>query len=77
MLWNKKLFSCFRIAFIDGVIISVPASGEVDREFESTKDFKFGMCCFSTKNTALGSKSKVMLAQNHDSVFEWSDMLFQ
>ena len=39
-----------------------------------TKDYKIGICCFSTKNTALRNKSKDWLAQNQDRMSEWSDM---
>jgi hypothetical protein len=39
-----------------------------------TKDYKIGICCFSTKHTALRRKSKDWLAQNQDNVSEWSDM---
>ena len=49
----------------------------VDREFEpqsgQTKDFKIGICCFSTKHATLRSKSKDWLARNQDNVSEWSD----
>ena len=46
----------------------------VDRGFEPghVKDYKIGICLFSTKHGAL--KSKSWLAQNQDNVFEWSDM---
>ena len=50
----------------------------VDREFEScpgqSKDYKIGICCFSSKNTALKSKSKDWLSLNEDDVYEWSDV---
>jgi hypothetical protein len=39
-----------------------------------TKDYKIGMCCFSTKNTALRRKSKDWLARNRDNLSEWSDI---
>jgi len=39
-----------------------------------TKDCKIGICCFSTKNAALRSKSKDWLARNQNNVSEWSDM---
>jgi hypothetical protein len=39
-----------------GVMVSVLASGAVDRGFVprsgQTKDYKIGICCFSTKNAA-------------------------
>ena len=37
-----------------------------------TKDYIIGICCFSTKNTALEIKSKDQLAQNQDNI--WSDL---
>ena len=59
-------------------MVSVLASSVVDRGFESrsglTKDYKIGLCCFSTKHTALRRKSKDGLARNQDNVHEWSDM---
>ena len=39
-----------------------------------TKDYKIGICCFSTKHAALRSKSKDWLAQNQNNVSEWSNM---
>jgi hypothetical protein len=39
-----------------------------------TKDYKIGICCFSTKHAALRSKSKDWLARNQNNVSEWSDM---
>jgi hypothetical protein len=36
---------------------------EVDRGTEQTKDYQFGICCFSAKHTALRKKSKDLLAQ--------------
>ena len=42
---------------IGGVMVSVLASGLVDRGFEprsgKTKDYCIGICCFSTKHVAL------------------------
>jgi hypothetical protein len=59
---------------IGGVIISVLTSSAVDRGFEprsgQTKDYKIGICCFSTKHAALRRKSKDWLAQNQDDVSE-------
>ena len=63
---------------IGGVMVSVLASGAVDRGFESwsgqSKDYKIGICCFSAKHAALRRKSKDWLARNQKNVFEWSDM---
>ena len=38
------------------------------------KDYKIGICCFSSKHTALRRKSKDWLALNQDNVSEWGDM---
>jgi hypothetical protein len=64
--------------FIGGVMVSVLASNVVDRGFEpqlgQIKDYKNGICCFSTiKQAALRKKSKNWLAQNQNNVSEWSD----
>jgi hypothetical protein len=59
-------------------MVSVLASSVVDRGFEpqsgQTKDYKIGICCFSTKHTALRSRSKDWLARNQNNVSEWPDM---
>jgi hypothetical protein len=38
-----------------------------------TKDYKTGLCCFSTKHVTLKSKSKDWLARNQDHVSERSN----
>ena len=47
---------------ISGVMVSVLASSAVDRGFEprsgQAKDYKIGICCFSTKHAELRRKSK-------------------
>jgi hypothetical protein len=59
-------------------MISVLALSSVDHGFEprsgQTKDFRIGICCFSTKHAALRRKSKDWLARNQNNVSEWSDM---
>ena len=63
-----------------GVMVSVFASIAVDCRFEyelmsgQTKNYKIGICCFSSMYTTLRSKSKDGLAWNQDNVSEWSDM---
>jgi hypothetical protein len=56
-------------------MVSVLASSAIDRGFEprlgQTKDYKIGICCFSTKHAALRRKSKDWLTRN---VSEWGDM---
>ena len=63
---------------LGGVMVSVLASSEVDRGFESrsgqTKYYKIGICCFSAIHAALRKKSKDWLARNHNNVSGWSDM---
>jgi hypothetical protein len=53
-------------------------SNAVGRAFDprsgQTKDYKIGICCFSTKHVALRRKSKDWLARNQDIVSEWGDM---
>ena len=59
-------------------MVSVLASSAVDRGFEprsgQTKDYKIGICCFSTKHTALRRKNKDWLARNQNDVSQWSHM---
>jgi hypothetical protein len=59
-------------------MVSVLASSAVDRGFElrsgQTRDYAIGICCFSSKHTALRSKSKDRLARNQNNMSEWSDM---
>jgi hypothetical protein len=38
------------------------------------KDYKIGICCFSTKWAALTKKSKDGFARSHDNVSEWSNI---
>ena len=56
-------------------MISVMASGAVDRGFEPrsglTKDYEIGIFPFSA---AVRRKSKDWLAQNQDNVYDWGDM---
>ena len=59
-------------------MVRVHALSEVDHGFEhlsgQTKDYKIGICCFSTKQAALKRKIKDWLARNQDSVSECGDM---
>jgi hypothetical protein len=59
-------------------MVSMLVSSTVDRGFEprsgQAKDYKIGICCFSTKHAALRRKSKDWLSRNQDNVSEWSDM---
>ena len=63
---------------IGGVMVSVLASGTVDREFEprsgQTKDYKIGICCFSAKQAALRRRRKDCLVRNQNNVSECGDM---
>ena len=63
---------------ISGIMVSVLTSSAVDRGFESrsgqTKDYKIGICCFSTKHAVLRSQGKDGLAQNQVNVYELSIM---
>ena len=61
-------------------MVSVLASRAVDRGFQlrsgQIKDYKIGICCFSTKQAALRRKSKDWLDQNQDNVSEWGDDMY-
>ena len=39
-----------------------------------TKDYKIGICSFSTKHIALRRKSKDWMSRNQDNVSEWEEM---
>jgi hypothetical protein len=59
---------------IGEVMVSIFALSVIDCEIElqsyQIKDFKIGICCFSTKQVVLRRKSKDWLAQNQDNVFK-------
>jgi hypothetical protein len=54
-------------------IVGLLASSAIDYRFQprfgQTKDFKIGICCFSSKSPVLRSKSKDWWAWNRDSGF--------
>ena len=68
----------YKVAHIVGVMVCMLTSNARDRGFESwsgqTKDYKIGICCFSTKHTELRRKSKDWLAWNQNNVSEWNNM---
>jgi hypothetical protein len=72
------MFLLLKLNRICGVMVSMLASSAVDRGFEPRsvpiKDYEICICCFYAKHTALRSMSKDWLAQNEDSVSEWSHM---
>jgi hypothetical protein len=59
-------------------MVSMFTSSAVYHELEArsgqNKDYKIGICCFSTNDSALRRKSKDRLALNQDNMSEWSDM---
>ena len=59
---------------IGDVLVSMLTISVVDCEFvpqsDQTKDYKIGICCFSTKHAALRRKSKDGLSPNQDNVSE-------
>ena len=59
-------------------MVSVLASSAVNRGFEprsgKTKDYNIDICGFSVKHTAIRSKSKDWLAQNHNNISEWGNI---
>ena len=71
-------FTVYNENRINGLMVSVLVLCVVDRGFEprssQTKDYKFGIFCFSANHTALRKTSKDWLARNQNYVFEWSDM---
>jgi hypothetical protein len=58
--------------------VNIDAWTAVDHGFEprsgQTKDYKIGICCFSTKHTALRRKSKDWFTLNQNNMSKWSDM---
>jgi hypothetical protein len=70
ILWHS-----FQNYHIGSVKVNMLVSSAVERGFEprwgQAKDYKIGICCFSTKHTALRRKSKDWLAWNQDNVSEW------
>ena len=75
---HKSYKTCICLTRTGGVMVSVFVSSVEDSGFEprsgQTEDYKIGMCCFSTKHTALRRKSKDWSARNHSNVFELGDM---
>ena len=63
---------------IGGVMVSMLVSSAVDCGFEfqsgQTKNYKIGICCFSTKHVALTNKSKDWLALIQNVVSERSNI---
>ena len=61
---------------IDGVMVSVLTSSEIDcgLEPDKTKDYEIGVCCVSTKHTTLRRKGRNWLTLNQDTLSEWGDM---
>ena len=59
-------------------MVSMLTSSAVDHGFElrsgQAKDYKIGICHFSTKQAALRRGSKDWLARNQNNVSRWSDM---
>ena len=59
-------------------MVRVLALGAVDRgivpQSGQTKDYKIGICYFSTKYAALRRKSKDWFVRNQDDVSEWGNL---
>ena len=59
-------------------MVNMFASSVVDRGFAPRsgpiKDYAIGMCCLSTKHSALRNKSKDWLTRNPNNLSERSDM---
>jgi hypothetical protein len=62
-------------ASVHGVMVFVLASSVVDRGFElwlyQTRDYYFGIRCFSAKHAVLRSKNKDGLARYQGKAVEW------
>ena len=74
---NDKVSCNFYRKVIHIFVDSVLVLSAVDRGFEfpgQIKDYKIGICCFSTNHAVLRRKSKDWLAWNQDNVFDWGDM---
>jgi hypothetical protein len=56
------------------MLVSSAVYCEFKPQSGQTKDYIIGVGCFSTKHTALKSKSKDWLSLNEDDVYEWSDV---
>ena len=69
----------FCVNCIGGAMVSVLASSAIDRGFKpwsgQTKDYKIGICCFSSKYAALRRKSKDWLARNRNNVLSGATCL--
>ena len=69
---------CHAWNHIDNVIVSVLLLCAVDHRYNpwlsQTKAYEIGICCFSAKYAASGSKNKDCLTQNQDNVSEWSNL---
>jgi hypothetical protein len=56
------------------VLVSIVVNRGFTPRSGQTKDYKIGMCCFSTKPVALRRKNKYRLAQNQNDVSVWGDI---
>jgi hypothetical protein len=68
-------FLCTVLQIIISLFVLFLFSRVVDRDFEpqsgQTKDYRFGIGCFSAKHAALKRQSKDWLSGNQDNVCEW------
>ena len=55
-------------------LVFVCSSSDIDRGFESKKEYEVGICLFFDKSTELRRMSKDWLFRNRTKVSEWSDM---
>ena len=74
----KVNYRSFCSNHIGDVIVSVLALSAVDHEFEprsvQTKDYKIGICCFSSKHGALRRRNNDWFPRYQNNVSEWGDM---
>ena len=63
----------YSLDHLSGVMGRVQTSSAVDYGSGQTKQYKIGICCFSTRHAALKSKGKYQLAWDQDNVSEGSN----
>jgi hypothetical protein len=56
------------------MLVSCVVDCGIEPRLGQTKDYKIGICCFSSHHTALWRKGKEWLAQNQDNLSEWGNM---
>ena len=68
IFYQKPLYKSLHQSFFYSFVTILPSESGVTPQSVQTKDYKIGICCFSTKQAAL------RLVQNQDNVSECADM---